>query len=326
MIENKLPNVSIIMPVQNEGSYINQSVQSVVSQDYPKDLIEIIVVDGMSMDDTRAVASDFGVHTLDNPAKIVPNALNIGLAHSTGDIIIRIDGHCEIVSNYVSMCVQLLHETGAENVGGIQLAVGKNYISQATAAATSSPFGVGNSYFHFSKKPGWVDTVYLGAYRRDVFDRIGIFDEELVRNQDDEFNYRLRQAGGKIWFDPSLKVKYYCRSSFGKLWQQYFQYGLYKLRVIQKRKALLSLRHLIPSSFILGLISSLSIGLIYQNIFIGLVIIGPYAIINITASIISSRHNLKLLPLLPLTFFILHFSYGLGFLWGLWKWRKHWIK
>ena len=313
------------MPVRNEGFYINQSLQAIVTQEYPKDSMEIIVVDGMSDDNSRTAISDFDVQILDNSAKIVPRALNIGLAHSKGDIIIRIDGHCKISSNYVSQCVQLLQETGADNVGGSQWAVGTNIISKAIAIATSSPFGVGNSYFHFSTKPAWVDSVYLGAYRRDVFARIGNFDEELVRNQDDELNFRLRQAGGKIWFDPSLKVKYYCRSSLGKLWKQYFQFGFFKVRVIQKRKALSSWRHLIPATFVLGLVGSLSVGLIIQNIIILFSVVGPYMIANLTISVFSTRHNLQLLPLLPLAFFILHFSYGLGFLWGLWKWRKHWF-
>ena len=348
------------MPIRNEAAYIKRSLGAVLAQDYPPDRMEVLVVDGMSDDGTREIvrrmiegrgqqaedrrrkvedgnakfeevdspSSVFGpppsVFLLDNPKGIVPSALNIGLRHAQGDVIIRVDGHCEIPPNYVQQCVKLLEQTGADNVGGIQWAIGENAWGEAVALATSSPFGVGNARFRYSTRSGWVDTVYLGAYRRDVFDRIGGFDEELVRNQDDEFNFRLLQAGGRIWLDPSLKVKYYSRSSWRKFWRQYFQYGLYKVRVIQKRGGVPSWRHLVPSLFVLGLLGSFVLTFVTGQPLWALVVAGPYAIANLGASLWAARRDFKVFPLLPLAFATLHLAYGLGFLRGLWKWRDGW--
>jgi glycosyltransferase involved in cell wall biosynthesis len=342
---HKLPFVSIIMPIRNEASYIAVSLGSVLAQDYPPELMEILVADGMSEDATRdiidktvrereiAVAARQqqatgpvlpAVKVLDNPGRIVPTAFNLGLRHAQGEIIIRVDGHCEIQPDYVRRCVELLLQTGADNVGGLQYAEGKDLVGKAISLATSSPFGVGGAKFHYAAQPGWVDTVYLGAYRREVFDRIGGFDEELVRNQDDEFNFRLTQSGGKIWLDPSLKTVYYSRASFGKLWRQYFQYGFYKVRVMQKRGGVASWRHLAPAGFVVALFLSIFLGWVTGSPTIGLVVAGPYALANICASLWAARRDWRILPLLPLSYLILHLSYGVGFLWGLWIWRHRW--
>ncbi|MDD3580670.1 MAG: glycosyltransferase family 2 protein [Desulfobacca sp.] len=337
--------VSIIMPIRNEAAYIQRSLNSVLNQDYPPDLMEILVVDGMSEDATRDIIDQTlrareievaaqqpkgtdpilpAVEVLDNPGHIVPIALNVGLKQGRGDIIIRVDGHCEIQPDYVRRCVELLDKTGADNVGGLQYAEGRDKTSQAIALATSSPFGVGGARFHYAVQPGWVDTVYLGAYRREVFERIGGFDEELVRNQDDEFNFRLTQSGGKIWLEPSLKTVYYSRASFGKLWRQYFQYGLYKVRVIQKRRAVASWRHLIPAGFVFGLFITISLALLTGNYLWSVAVAGPYLVANLLASVWTAWGNWQSLPLLPLAFVILHISYGCGFLAGLWRWRQYW--
>jgi GT2 family glycosyltransferase len=333
------------MPIRNEAAYIERSLISVLNQDYPPELMEILVGDGMSEDATRdiidktvrerevAVAARQqqatgpflpAVKVLDNPGRIVPTAFNHGLSHARGAIIIRVDGHCEIQPDYVRRCVELLLQTGADNVGGLQYAAGNNLVGKAISLATSSPFGVGGAKFHYSAQPGWVDTVYLGAYRREVFERIGGFDEELVRNQDDEFNFRLTQSGGKIWLDPSLKTVYYSRASFGKLWRQYFQYGFYKVRVMQKRGGVASWRHLAPAGFVVALFLSIFLGWITGSPKIGLVVTGPYAMANICASFWAARRDWQILPLLPLSYLILHLSYGAGFLWGLWIWRHRW--
>lgn len=334
------------MPIRNEAAYIKRSLGAVLAQDYPPDRMEVLIVDGMSDDGTREIvekmAEDKGrktegyetsspvsclrspVYLLNNPARIVPAALNIGLRHAQGDIIIRVDGHCEIPSDYVRRCVTLLEQTGADNVGGIQWSVGENAWARAVALATSSPFGVGNAKFRYATKPGWVDTVYLGAYRREVFERIGSFDEELVRNQDDEFNFRLIQAGGKIWLDPTLKVRYYSRSSLRKFWRQYFEYGLYKVRVIQKRGAVPSWRHLVPVTFVLALMGSIVIALFTRQVYWAFGVTGPYALANLIASIWEARRDWGAFPFVPTAFAILHIAYGLGFLYGLWRWRKRW--
>ncbi|MBC7225266.1 MAG: hypothetical protein H5T59_13510 [Anaerolineae bacterium] len=171
--------------------------------------------------------------------------------------------------------------------------------------------------------PGFVDTVPFGAFRREVFDRIGGFDEELVRNQDDEFNFRLAQAEGRIWLDPSIRSVYYSRASLAGLWRQYFQYGLYKVRVMQKRRGIPSWRHLVPPAFVLGLFGSGLLALATRQPRWALAVAGPYAVANLGASLWTARRDVRALPLLPLAFATLHLAYGLGFLWGLWRWRAH---
>ncbi len=331
--QSKLPSVTVIMPIRNESTYIERSLLTVLDQDYPLDKVEILVVDGMSDDETRDIVANLAskhpqhvIRILDNPTHIVPPALNIGLLHAQGDIIIRVDGHCEIPLNYIRKCVKLLHETNADNVGGMQWSVGENKFARAVSLATRSPFGVGNAKFRYATKSGWVDTVYLGTYRREVFDRIGGFDEELMRNQDDEFNFRLLQSGGKIWLDTSLKVQYYSRSSLRKLWKQYFQYGLYKVSVIQKRGAVSSVRHLVPAFFVLFLVGSILIALLRGQMQWTLAVIVPYALINLVASVCAAKEDWKISYLLPQIFITLHLAYGTGFLAGLWHWRRDWGK
>lgn len=342
-----LPFVSIIMPIRNEARYISDCLKSILNQDYPPHLLEVLVVDGMSNDETREIVRGF-IHSeeegekrnqassvdttggkpaivlLDNPGRIVPSAFNIGLQHAKGEIIIRVDGHCRIDHDYVRRCVELLRTKGADNVGGLMRGEGQSFAARVISLATSSPFGVGGARFHYAQTAGWVDTVYLGAYRREVFARIGGFDEELVRNQDDEFNFRLTQSGGKIWLDPSIQVTYYVRSNFRTLWRQYFQYGFYKVRVIQKRRQVASWRHMVPASFVAALAFTIILSLISGHKFWGFLVAGPYLAANILASIWTARRDWETIRLLPLAFFILHFAYGSGFLWGLWRWRHKW--
>lgn len=318
------------MPIRNEVSFIGRSLGTVLAQDYPVACMEVLVVDGMSDDATREeIARTVDAHpgcarvrVLDNPSGIVPTGMNIGLRHACGQIVVRVDGHCEIAPDYVRRCVAALHETGADNVGGLQQAIGTTPVAQAIALATSSPFGVGGARFHYATQPAWVDTVYLGAYRREIFDRIGGFDEELVRNQDDELNFRLTQAGGKIWLDPSIRSVYYGRASLGKLWRQYFQYGFYKVRVMQKRGGAASRRHLVPGVFVLSLLASVLIAFVTRQPRWLLSVAGPYATVNVAASVWVARRHLRMLPLMPAVFAILHCAYGLGFLAGLWHWRN----
>lgn len=324
---NQQPFVTIIMPIRNEAIYIARSLESILKQDYPPYKIEIIIVDGMSTDDTRRVIWNTvdayqlalpAISILDNPAKIVPTALNIGLQHAQGNVIIRVDGHCEIAHDYVQRCVEILQATDANCVGGPMTTTGETPIARAIALAQSSFFGVGGVAFRTGRRePGYVDTLAFGAYRRETFNWVGMFDEELVRNQDDEFNFRLTQAGGKIWLDPSIKSTYFSRATLRGLWRQYYQYGFFKVRIIQKHGRVPSWRHLVPGSFVLGILGTIFLALLTKNRrWLGFVV-GPYAIVNILAAIWTARHNWSTLPLLPLIFFILHAAYGVGFLHGL---------
>ena len=325
----RLPLVTIIMPVRNEAAYIQRSLGAVLAQTYPADHLEVMVVDGMSDDGTRplvkAMARESSIHVelLDNPDLIVPPAFNRGLARAAGEMIIRVDGHCEIAPDYVECCIAALHETGADCVGGAMVTVGETAVAGTIATAQSSSFGVGGATFRVGSETGrYVDTIAFGAYRRDVFDRIGGYDEELVRNQDDEFNFRLIQSGGKIWLDPSIHSVYYSRASFRKLWRQYYQYGFYKVRVIQKRGGVPSLRHLVPALFVLGLIVTLLAALLAGRRRLALLIPLPYMVAAFTASVSAARGRWWMLPLLPIAYLTLHLAYGVGFLHGVWHWRE----
>ncbi|MGC8827010.1 MAG: glycosyltransferase family 2 protein, partial [Anaerolineae bacterium] len=266
-----MPLVSVIMPVRNEAGFIRRSLGAVLSQDYPADWMEVLVVDGMSDDATRDLVSRIAsqhqfpiIRLLDNPKRIVPSALNIGLQYAKGDIIIIIGGHSEIAPDYVRECVQALGTSGADCVGGQWQTVGTSRVGQAIAVAQSSPFGIGNVAYRTRRPtPGFVDTVPFGAYRRDVFERIGGFDERLggfdtrlVRHQDYEFNVRLRQAGGRIYYTPAIQARYYSRSSFRKLARQYLEYGFWKAFVTLENPRALAWRHLAP----IGLVGALAGG------------------------------------------------------------------
>ncbi|MBE7548661.1 putative succinoglycan biosynthesis protein ExoA [Candidatus Kuenenia stuttgartiensis] len=333
--------VTIIMPIRNEASFINRSLGSVLAQDYPHNLVEVIIVDGMSDDGTMEIVQSIinnysqtkdnnvpsPIHSpitlIDNPSRIVPTGLNSAIRHARGDIIIRVDGHAIIDTDYVQQCVKVLKDTGAECVGGPMVTVGETWLACVISLAQSSFFGVGGVAFRTGRRQGcYVDTVAFGAYRRNVFNRIGGFDEELVRNQDDEFNFRLTQSGGKIRMDPSIRSVYYSRSSLRGLWKQYFQYGFYKVRVIQKRGAVPSWRHLIPAVFVLSLFLTIFMALFTFKPLWGIVVIGPYTGANLIACLWVGRRNLRVLTILPVAFLILHLSYGLGFLWGIWYWRR----
>lgn len=330
-----LPFVSVIMPIRNEADFIERSLEAVLTQDYPRDCFEVLIADGMSTDQTRAIVqataarhSDISVQIIGNPRQVVPTGFNEALAHAKGDIIIRVDGHTIIEPNYIRECAAALARSGADNVGGKMEANGTSAFGQAVAFATSSSFGVGGARFHYSNKEELVDTVYMGAWRRELFDRVGNFDEELVRNQDDEFNYRTRAAGGKILLSPNIRSQYFNRSTPYALWRQYYQYGFYKVRVLQKHPAQMRPRQFVPPLFALGVLVGTVLAPLSKPLrrlwTVGLAV---YALANVIASVKLARTNgWQHFMRLPPVFFILHFSYGLGFLAGLVHFRDRWGK
>ena len=319
------PSVSIVVPCRNERAYIQECVLTILAQEPPAGGFEIIIADGMSDDGTRDVlarlqSENLGLRVLDNPAKTAAAGLNSAISIAQGEIIIRMDVHTKYAPDYVRQCVMALEETGADNVGGPWVAEGQGLIGQAIAAAFQSPFAVGGARGHDPSHEGAVDTVYLGCWPRALLDRIGLFDEELVRSEDDELNLRLTRAGGKIWQSPRIKSKYYTRECLRSLFQQQLQYGCWKVRVIQKHKIPASIRHIVPAAFVLSLIilplMSLASPLAGWT-FLGLA--GAYSVCNITASFLTARRTgWKILPLLPVVFTCYHFPYGLGFLRGIW--------
>jgi succinoglycan biosynthesis protein ExoA len=313
------------MPIRNEADFIAESLGAVLGQDYPADRFEVIVADGMSDDGTREIVTAFGqqrqdprVTLIDNPQRIVSTGLNAALQVARGDVIVRVDGHTVITPSYVGECVRTLLRSSADNVGGRMDAVGDTRFGEVVAVATSSPFGVGGSRFHYSEKEELVDTVYMGAWRRDVFRRIGAFDVELVRNQDDEFNYRLRERGGTILLAPAIESRYHTRGTPRTLWRQYFGYGFWKVIVLRKHPRQASVRHLVPPVFAGSLVLTAVLAP-----FVGLdrllfeTEVGVYASANLTASAWCVRRvGARSVPLLPPVFAILHLGYGFGFLAG----------
>ncbi|HKQ79244.1 MAG TPA: glycosyltransferase family 2 protein [Blastocatellia bacterium] len=325
--------VTVIMPIRNEAGFIRRSLGAVLTQDYPHDRMEALIADGMSTDATRDVISQLAkahptvrVTVVDNPSKIVPTGINRALGLAKGDVIVRVDGHTIIAPDYVRQCVTALQSTGADNVGGRMEAVSESWFGRIVAAATNSPFAVGGARFHFSNRQEWVDTVYLGAWPRKVFDRVGLFDEEQVRNQDDEFNYRLRSHGGKILLSPLIKSRYYNRSTPRSLWRQYFQYGFWKVRVLQKAPRQMRLRQFVPPLFIAGLLLSILLTpFSVKALWLFGLTLSAYTAANAGFSVLTARRgNWNLLFRLPLCFAMIHFAWGIGFIVGLVRFWNRW--
>lgn len=330
----KISFVSIVMPVRNEADFIDRSLNAVLAQDYPHESLELIVADGLSTDATRAMiekyqmTSDIPIIIVDNPKKIAPSGLNRAIAKAKGDIIVRVDGHCEIEPDYVSNCVKYLQDEKAEGVGGPIETLGETLQAQAIAVVMSSTFGVGGSAFRtVNDREMYVDTVAFPGYNREIFEKVGYFNEELVRNQDDEFNYRIRKSGGRILLAPDIRSRYFSRSTFKSLWRQYFQYGYWKIRVFQLHPKQMSLRQFIPFTFVsaiffLSLLSSFSTLGRWALVLVLLL----YLLANLAATVkAATRIKLVALPFVFLGFPILHLSYGLGFAVGLFAfWKKWW--
>lgn len=325
--------VSVIMPIRNEVNFIAQSLNAVLTQDYPHELLEVLIADGLSVDGTRQVVArlaeahpDIRVVVIENPGRIVPAGFNLALARAHGEVIVRVDGHTIVAPNYVFACVAALQSSGADNVGGRMEAIGQNRFGEAVSLATSTPFGVGGGRFHYSEREEWVDTVYMGAWPSQVFERIGMFDEEQVRNQDDEFNYRLLERNGRILLSPTIKSRYYTRSTPRSLWRQYYQYGYWKVRVMQKHPEQMRARQSVPPLFAATLLLTLGLAPFTAAGRWGLALtVGCYTAANVAASAVTARRaDWRLLPLLMLSFAILHLSYGLGFLMGLAKFWNRW--
>jgi glucose-1-phosphate thymidylyltransferase len=329
---NSRPFVSVLMPVRNEATFIEQSLKAVIAQDYPSERMEVIVADGMSTDGSAQIVESFKsrhsvVTLINNPGKIVATGLNLAFEHASGEVIVRVDGHCEIAKDYVTRCVEHLLNEDVDGVGGPLDTIGQSPLARVIARAMSSPFGVGGAAFRTKRnKTMLTDTVAFPAYRRSIVERAGCFDEELVRNQDDEYNYRLRKMGAKLLLASDVHCRYYSRSSLSSLWRQYFQYGYWKVRVMQKHPGEMRLRQFIPSLFVTALtMSLLMMTLVDESRFIFGLVLAAYCAVNLAASILQGRKSPeRSLILLPAVFATLHLSYGLGFLVGLAKFWNRW--
>ena len=317
--------VSVIVPTRNEKSHIEDCLRSILDQRPPSGGFEIIVADGMSSDGTREILARMEkenprLHVIDNPAGIVSTALNEAIKAATGKIIVRMDAHTQYASDYIYECVEALETTAADSVGGPWTARGEGVISEAIAAAFQCSFAMGGAKAHDVDYTGFVDTVYLGCWRRELFETIGLFDTQLVRNQDDEFHLRLTRAGGKVWQSARIRSWYTPRGSLRAVFKQYMQYGYWKVRVIQKHKIPAAVRHLVPGIFVCSLMV-LPLLSLWSSIaeWLWLAIVGMYFICALAASVaVASRRGYHILPVLPAVFAMYHVGYGYGFLRGIW--------
>lgn len=327
---NGRPRVSIVMPCRNEAAYISACLDSVLTTDYPLDRIEVLVADGLSDDGTREIVERFAaryscIRVLDNPARITPTALNTAIRAATGDVIIRMDAHGIYPRDYVSRLVTALEETGADNVGGIVLTIPANdtATARAIALAFSHPLGVGNAYFRIGVAGRrWVDTVPFGCFRRELFERVGMFDEEMVRNQDDEFNLRVIGLGGRILLLPDVVSRYYARRTLGAVGRMFYQYGYFKPLVARKAERIMT-RQLVPPLFVLSLVASALLGIwmpVARPAFAA--IAGSYAALVLSGAALAARkHGVRCAAALAAVFSAMHVCYGVGYLRGI---LDHW--
>jgi glycosyltransferase involved in cell wall biosynthesis len=322
MMDRKI-TVSVVMPVRNEEKYIENCIISLLKQEYPKENMEWIFVDGMSTDRTKEIIGIFMlkypelIKIYDNPNKTVPYAMNIGINKSAGKYIIRLDAHSDYADDYISKCVYYLDTTEAENVGGVAETKSKGFIGSAIAQMLSSKFGVGNSEFRTSGRSGYVDTVPFGAFRREVFEKYGGYDERLTRNQDNEMNYRIRKNGGKIYLSDDIKLSYYCRDSIQGISNMAVKNGLWNVITMKLCPGSMSARHFIPFVFLLSLIIMPIITLFIP--IIGWIFVAELVLYFMMDLLFSFRAASKIsyVPMLFVLFPMFHISYGFGSFIGL---------
>ncbi len=328
---NQKPLVTIIIPCLNEASFIAMCLDSIICNDYPKSYLEVLVVDGMSEDGTRDIVEKYiknhgFIKLVSNPKKNTPIALNLGIKSAKGEVILRMDAHAKLGENYISRCVECLKEYRADNVGGVMNTINRTagLRAHSIALTLSHFFGVGNSYFRIHPKdPKWVDTVFGGCYRKDVFRRVGMFNEALIRGQDMEFNLRLKKAGGKILLVPDIVSYYYARSDIKSFWKHNWGNGVWAILPFMYSDIVpVSWRHLVPLVFVMTLVTSALLGFMMPPfLWLFLIVITAYGIVSLTVSvkIAWDQRDIKYFFMMPVTFCMLHIGYGLGSFWGILK-------
>lgn len=323
--------ISVVCPIYNEEKYIAKCIDSILEQDFPHDDMEVLFVDGISSDRTREIVLEYTdkykfIRLLDNPHRTSPYAMNIGIENAAGDTIFRMDAHAQYPDNYLSELYQKLQELpNAENVGGVCETLPCNDTNEAYAIAEvlSNSFGMGNSYFRTGiSEIRKVDTVPFGCFHKSLFKRIGLYDTDLDRNQDDELNGRIIRNGGSIYIIPAIKIKYFARDKMEKVRKMFYQYGLYKPLVNKKLGAPATLRQFVPVLFLLGIVLGAVACYIWPTFrWIYLALACLYMLICFSIGIRNAvKHKrLSLAILIPYAFFNTHISYGWGYLRGIFK-------
>jgi GT2 family glycosyltransferase len=332
-----IPTISFVVASLNEETTIEPCVRSLLNQRYPAGLIQVAVVDGGSTDRTREIVTglareDSRVRLLDNPARTAPHAFNIGIAGTTGALVSLQSAHGTADADYATVLVASFNNTDAALVGGRVVTAPADRptpMSEAIARAMSSPLGVGSARFRHSDRPGWVDTAYPGAYRRELFDRIGGFDESLVRNQDDELHLRARRAGYPMWFEPRLRSTYRPRQRLPQLWNQYSQYGWWRSATLIKHRQVTSLRHIVPAALVAGLTGAPIVAAtlpdrrhrrLLRLLWSGGA--GAWLAVLVTAGVRERGASPRVALRVPAAVACLHIAYGVGF----WRGLPHWIR
>ena len=312
--------VTVVMPCRNEERFIEPCLRSVLAQDYPGEKTEILVADGRSTDATRDIlarlsAEHARIRVIDNPQEIQAAGMNAAVRAARGDVIVRMDVHCEYAPDYVRQCVAVLAETGADNVGGAQRARATTPFQRALCAALSSPLGMGGAKYRSPEREGFVDTVFLGAFRRHVFDSVGMYDPEAITNEDAELNQRIIDAGGKVYLSRRIVVHYHPRDSLRALGCQYFRYGKGRARTLLKHGKLLSVRPAVPFLSLAG--GAVLLATSHAQPFAPLAF-GAYVLTTAAEAVrVGRRAGLTAIPVVWAIFPVLHASHGAGFAAGL---------
>jgi glycosyltransferase involved in cell wall biosynthesis len=324
------PFITMVIPVRNEADTIDDCLARCLAQSYPAGRFEILVVDGVSDDGTPDRVRAWGtrdprVRLLDNPEQITPVAMNIGIREARGDLIAWMSGHASPEPDYLDRAAASIGATGAWCFGGSMKRTGATEMQRAIAIASSSRFGLGNAVHHYGHEPQWVETAYPGFWPRTVFERVGLFDPELVRNQDDELSFRIRRAGGRIWFDPRIEVEYQARGSLRGVFSQYRQYGMWKVRVFQKHPRAARWRQLIPPAFVAAVGGGIVVGVVWPPALIGagLTLAAYLGFIGIGGAKLAARGARPVSIVASLA--AVHLGYGVGFWQGLIRFAPRWF-
>lgn len=325
-----LPRVSVIVPVRNEERYVGKCLSRLLAQDYPKDRVEILVVDGLSEDRTRQIVGAFlrdhaatppALRLIDDPGRERVTALNAGIRAATGDVIMRVDARSMVPVDYVRRCVETLEATGADNVGGIQQPIAETPMQDAIGLAMSHPFGVGDAQFRIGTKSGFVDTVYLGSFRREVFDRVGFFDDAVpVLSEDSDINQRIRDGGGTVYLNTEIRPGYYPRETLGGLVVLYGRYGVARAGNVCKHRKMTSWRQAVPPLFVLAVAALGALSLLHPAFAAALaVVLGVYVLLDaaVATSLAARRGRWELWPRLVAVFPCMHVAWAIGFFRGL---------
>lgn len=323
-----MTSVSIIVPCFNEEAHINGLLEALNAQTYRAEDTEVVIADGMSTDSTRDVVRHYAhdhpaldLNLVDNPKRSIPSAVNVAVTAAKGNIILRLDGHSQPYPDYVERCVRALQEGLGENVGGVWeiRAGGEGWIARSIAVAASHPLGVGDALYRHATIPAYVDTVPFGCFRRDLFQQLGGFNEDLLTNEDYDFNARIRQNGGRIWLDPKIRSVYFARESLGALFRQYWRYGFWKYRMLRRLPSTLRWRQALPPLLVGSLLLGLVLAWISAIRAFFIVELGLYLFALIVAGMAAAykRRSPSLILGLPLAIACMHLSWGGGFIWSM---------